>query len=176
MQNLWKRALLAKFYPERPSGKRAFFCQILQRAASDYQTLISFGLFFKERLVKFFTKCICQQPDNSDIYLETCYELSSSGGIIPSGEQTSEVGWSKSVRTLWLKSYFEKHKIKVFAIYLINLFNLFHHISNNLVHNQIHMWPRWITKMIMRMFPNHMDLKTMSPVAVTYDLILETIY
>ena len=23
------------------------------------------------------------------------------------------------------------------------------------------------------MFPNHMDLKTMSPVAVTYDLILE---
>ena len=46
-----------KFYPEMPSnntemrennttfGKKATFCQILQRASSDYRTLISSGLF-----------------------------------------------------------------------------------------------------------------------------------
>ena len=57
VRNLQKKAPFLKFYPEMPSnntemrennttfGKKATFCQILQRAASDYRTLISSGLF-----------------------------------------------------------------------------------------------------------------------------------
>ena len=57
IQNLQKRALFVKFYPEMPwnntemhqnnttFGKKVTFCQILQRAAFEYQTLISSGLF-----------------------------------------------------------------------------------------------------------------------------------
>ena len=50
VQNLYKIALLAQFYPEIPQiktifGKKVLFCQILQGAASDYRMLISYGLF-----------------------------------------------------------------------------------------------------------------------------------
>ena len=50
IRNLYKRALLVLCYPpeifqNNIFGKRALFCQILQRAASNYQTLISSGLF-----------------------------------------------------------------------------------------------------------------------------------
>ena len=53
--NIKKRALLAMCYPEIPSndiifGKRTLFGQILQKAVSHYQILISSGLFLDQNL------------------------------------------------------------------------------------------------------------------------------
>ena len=52
VRNLQKRALFMNFYPEMPwnnitFGKKGTFFQMLQRAASDYRTLISSGLLLE---------------------------------------------------------------------------------------------------------------------------------